>query len=453
MSNIAKSSKIQLVIAVSIYIITGILQPIVIDYLRLSSLLGHKFLLLPTLANTIGMALCGLLVSSQEWSLFFKSISFQQRKSEAETLLPSSVKMTKASKRNEGHTSFNPSLRSMILCTALVDLISGMSLTFGILLTGGAIFVVFYNSCPAWTALFSRIILKKYLNWIQIASVASVCAGLILNVLGSQIQLSKEGTNPKEGGEDNDSNMKVHLVLIGSFVVLLGSLLHSLMFVISDLTMSMVSYDDMYVISRDNSNVSFRNAEEKKKQKSDLVLTGEIWSCCLGSLETCFMVLWVVIGIILFGFSEKVPGKEEANVDTKVDIDSSSHSIYISVLLGFGGLVLIDAIHATAFFKLLKNVGATTSALLKGVQCLVVMALSALFYCPTEPSQCLTGMKILSALLVLVGVTGYGAGSIFKPNATSKRHLANKKAKHSDGKHDFESISSVNVTTCETNPK
>jgi len=432
MSIAAKSSKIQLAIAVSIYIITGILQPIVIDYLRLSSLLGHKFLLLPTLANTIGMALCGLLVSAQEWSLFFKRISLQRCKSEAETLLPSSVTLTKTSKRNEGHKSSNPSLRSMILCTALVDLISGMSLTFGILLTGGAIFVVFYNSCPAWTALFSRIILKKYLNWIQIASVASVCAGLILNVLGSQSQLSKEGTNPNEGGEDNDSSMKVHLVLIGSFIVLLGSLLHSLMFVISDLTMSM------------------------KKQKSDLVLTGEIWSCCLGSLETCFMVLWVVIGIILFGFSEKVQDsfhKEKANVDTKVDIDSPSHSIYISVLLGFGGLVLIDAIHATAFFKLLKNVGATTSALLKGVQCLVVMVLSALFYCPTEPSQCLTGMKILSALLVLVGVTGYGAGSIFKPNATYKRHPANKKAKKSDGKHDFELISSLNETNCETNSK
>eukprot|EP00547_Thalassionema_nitzschioides_P013384 CAMPEP_0194262430 /NCGR_PEP_ID=MMETSP0158-20130606/46543_1 /TAXON_ID=33649 /ORGANISM="Thalassionema nitzschioides, Strain L26-B" /LENGTH=143 /DNA_ID=CAMNT_0039002587 /DNA_START=826 /DNA_END=1254 /DNA_ORIENTATION=- len=118
---------------------------------------------------------------------------------------------------------------------------------------------------------------------------------------------------------------------------------------------------------------------------------------------------------MIYGFFDEksdVPHVEELDVDAKVGYGfPPSKSIHLSVLLGFSGLVLIDTVHAASFFTLLKSVGAVTSALLKGVQCLVVMALSALFYCPTEPSQCLTGMKIFSALLVLTGVAGYGAGS------------------------------------------
>ena len=68
-------------------------------------------------------------------------------------------------------------------------------------------------------------------------------------------------------------------------------------------------------------------------------------------------------------------------------------------------------LHAGAFFTLLKNIGAVASALLKGVQAIVVIALSAIFYCPTEESQCLTTMKAISAMTVMSGVVGYGIGS------------------------------------------
>ena len=72
---------------------------------------------------------------------------------------------------------------------------------------------------------------------------------------------------------------------------------------------------------------------------------------------------------------------------------------------------MIDLLHAGAFFTLLKNIGAVASALLKGVQAIVVIALSAIFYCPTEESQCLTTTKAISAMTVMSGVVGYGIGS------------------------------------------
>jgi len=374
----ASTTKSQLILGFTVYILTGILQPIVIDYLRLSSLLGHKFLLLPTFANAIGMTICGFLVSSKKWAVFF-SVLRRQRQHDEEETIPLSLTTTQQPENiiTTRNISRNlPSLKQMILVTAFVDLISGMFLTLGILLTGGAIFVVLYNSCPVWTALISRVFLKKYLNWIQMTGILLVCVALILNVLGSQLQLTTSSDSEGGGGSGATKTFKPHLVVVGSIIVLVGSLLHSLMFVLSDFSMSMV------------------------RNQTESFMTGEMWACCIGSLEACFMIVWVSIGILLFGFNEH---------STAEDVSSTFSNFWAS-LIGLGWLILIDTIHAAAFFTLLQNVGAVASALMKGVQCLVVIVFSALFYCPTEKSQCLTGSKIFSAILVLMGVLGYGIG-------------------------------------------
>ena len=120
-----------------------------------------------------------------------------------------------------------------------------------------------------------------------------------------------------------------------------------------------------------------------------------------------FMTLWVVIGIALYGFDDRDDGNQEsASADLNVNTAPLPKAI-----LGFLSLVVIDLLHAGAFFTLLKNIGAVASALLKGVQAIVVIALSAIFYCPTEESQCLTTMKAISAMTVMSGVVGYGIGS------------------------------------------
>jgi hypothetical protein len=82
-----------------------------------------------------------------------------------------------------------------------------------------------------------------------------------------------------------------------------------------------------------------------------------------------------------------------------------------SVLTGFLGLVLVDAVHASAFFTLLQNMGTVALALLKGIQAVVVVGLAAVLYCPTEEAECLTWIKSASAVIVVSGVLGYGIGS------------------------------------------
>jgi len=300
----------------------------------------------------------------------------------------------------------------MVFLTAFVDLVSGMCLTFGLLLTGGAIFVILYNSCPAWTAIISRFLLGKKLTVLQVGGVILVCIGLVTNVFGSQLQLASSNEQGTRGENDvvgTGSNIDAteeeknasYLIIVGSVIVLLGSLLHSLMFVLSDMSMSSLhQYDEVSTSCIGGmAPVHLDDDDKNKKDAHASSVTGEVWSCCLGSLETVFMAMWVTMGISMYGFNSDEKTADEESIPWQ------------KAAFGFCALVVIDAVHSGAFFTLLKNIGAVASALLKGIQMIVVVALSAILYCPTEKSQCLTWIKAISAIIVLSGVMGYGLGN------------------------------------------
>ncbi len=433
-----------------IYISTGIAQPLLIDTLRMNSLLGHKYLLLPTLANTTGMALCGLLASKSQWNNLRLLL---RRKSNSNTY---------------GGNSSN-SLRRMILITSVVDLLSGMCLTFGILLTGGAIFVVLYNSCPAWTAILSKLLLGKKMTLLQFVGVILVCIGLVANVLGTKVQIDNDNgngdysdrngadshnhiirsmattpaTNDEDRMDDTTSFLYEYGVLFGSIIVLLGSLLHSLMFVLSDISLRSIKnnnndYDRDYnhnslspskAIKMDDLSSSSNNVKDSTTMTPAISTTattvsGEIWSCCLGTIEATFMTLWVLIGILTTGFND------DSRLEETIMDQSNKHSTndvdIVAIIGGFLLLVIVDTAHAAAFFTLLKNIGAVASALLKGVQTVIVIALSAVFFCPSEQSQCLNTVKVCSACLVLTGVFCYGIGGR-DSSAASPDDMRNKK--------------------------
>lgn len=386
-----------------IYVITGVLQPILIDFLRIRNRIGRPELLLPTFANTAGMALVGLRVPYSQWvdfiwtSLFplntMQRLEPQKKQSLNEKQDENmSVRMTHSVL---GHgRDFSSVVFRRVIITAIVDLASGMCLTWGLLMTGGSIFVILYNSCPAWTALLSRFLLHKKLSTYQIVGVCFVCIGLISNVWStSTSNLSSSATT----------------IVVGSIVVLIGSLLHSFMFVLSDLSLRGHGQTSTSVIS------PFLTKLMGSTSKDDqaTTITAEIWSSCLGTLEASFMLLWVVIGTICFGFqpdTETVTG----------DYDASSDNVTLDVFYGFGLLLLVDAIHAASFFGLLSSIGAVASALLKGVQVVVVVTLSAMLYCQNtisdmtvsdESQQCLTLSKSISVFFVLLGLMCYGLSS------------------------------------------
>jgi len=307
---------------------------------RIQSCMGRTSLLLPTLANTLGMASCGVLGTGNGWSLL-KS-------------------------RYRGDKSF----RTGLFLTATVDLVSGMMLSGGIFLTGGAVFVVLYNSCPVWTALLSKYALGRPLSSGQSVGVCLVCMGLIANVLANS------RTHSADVGK---------VVSFGSVIVLAGCVLHSAFFVLSDKFLRGAGHN--------NCHGNEEYVDTKSNSGGGITIQAPIWSCCLGSMEAGFMTLFVFAQIHFRGFREEQ--------------DSSASCSASTFSKGFVALFLLDAVHAAAFFLLLKQIGAVGSALLKGAQAVVVVILSAIFFCSKEESQCLTSAKAGSIVLVLSGTIWY----------------------------------------------
>lgn len=333
---------------VVLYVVTGILQPVLIDSLRMRSCLGRKVLLLPTLANVLGMACCGALATAADRTALVARL------------------------RADG------ALRRSLLLTAAVDLLSGMLLTSGILLTGGAVFVVLYNSCPAWTALLSWRFLDRPLSSRQAGGVVVVCLGLMANVLGTSEQLRGGG-----GGGDDAAT-----VAAGSFVVLLGCVLHSAFFVLSERSLRGHRAEG-------GGGAATTSCGHHGNDGEATAVPPPLWSGCLGTMETAFMSMWVLSGMCTGGF------RDPASASSCAPSEFSE---------GFSLLLLVDAVHAAAFFLLLKQIGAVGSALLKGLQAVAVVLLSASFFCSREAAQCLTVAKGFSIVLVISGTLLYAVG-------------------------------------------
>lgn len=211
----------------------------------------------------------------------------------------------------------------------------------------------------------------------------------------------------KGGSTESNKNIIQSLgVMAGCVFVLLGSLLHSLMFVLSDFSMNNLHLNYEEVSLGKKETISIDISYKQTKGAVDNSIPGEIWSCCLGSIESCFMIAWVMIGVGIHGFTDKGDSDSSEVTDEK-----SFRGYHASSLVGILGLIFIDAVHASTFFSLLQNMGAVAAALLKGVQAVAVIGLSALLYCPTEETECLTWRKTMSAILVVTGVVGYGFGS------------------------------------------
>jgi len=144
-----------------------------------------------------------------------------------------------------------------------------------------------------------------------------------------------------------------------------------------------------------------------------------IWSCCLGSIEVCFMFCWVTINTLIFGFFESKTEEMVENIAIE------------KIMCELSLLVLVNLAHAASFFKIVEQIGALGSALLKGVQAVTVVAIGALIFCRNEKSQCLNTTKALSASLVIFGTIGYAAGGNEHSNGLADTAASTRKSAES----------------------
>lgn len=237
----------------------------------------------------------------------------------------------------------------------------------GLISAGSGVFIVIYSSCTAFTAIFSRVFLHRKLRGLQWLAIALVCAGLATSYFG---------VSHAPGAETASSSMRT---LFGVFFSLLGSFLHSAVFVLTDAFLS-------------------SNTHTKS------------WQLCsyVGRTEVAGLLLWNACG---YAYASTHGGSWFHLSDAAWSADA----VPVTLCL-FGALWAVNCLHAACFFDLIGAIGSVSAAVLKGVQTVSVYALSALLFCQYQQSQCFTPVKALSMVIVVVGTSLY---SLSKPKAAA----------------------------------
>lgn len=299
-----------------LYIGTALLQPTLTDKIRYSGGAGHVGwppTLLATLSNTLAMTSLITIASGRLSNVL---------------------------------CSDRATLRRVLIATAF-DFISGCSLTTGLLMVGGATFVVIYSSTTVWTALWARCWGEKLTSgrW---TGVLLISGGMILSASGSLTDAVAAG----------DAAATTTIVL-GCGALVVGTMLHAAMFVYSE------------------------NAI--KKAGIDLLLL----CSSMGTLEASVLGAW--------------------NLSL---LASQGPSLYQSTDVANSASLQQLLLHAWAFFNMLEKVGAVSSAVMKGLQLVLVFAFSVVYFCQFQSTQCFTVQKASGVAVVAAGLLVYAYSTV-----------------------------------------
>ena len=236
----------------------------------------------------------------------------------------------------------------------------------GASLAGPTIFAIIYSSVTIWTAVFSQLILGRTMYFKQWLCVILVFSGLGITA-----------TNSVNTGKN---------VLTGSLLVIVGSAMHGMTYVLSEGIMTV------------------------GQEKLSVIQNNFVQSTFNGSL----LLLWQFLYTIPH-FDDAVWGPMQ---------DSNTSVLYASVLLGgFGALSII---HSLTHFHTLKHYpgGATSAGVMKGLQAVLVFVCTNFLYCNKlgGPEMCFSDAKFVALVTVCGGVLGY-------VHTTQKRFSKNLTAK------------------------
>ena len=389
------SSKWLLYLSFLVYTTSGWATPLFMDALRLSSPSGSDASALPNLkpmlCNTGGMALAWFL--STGCNPFSSALVQRLRR------LPWSAPLWRR------------------LCTiAAVDFFSGFLLFQGQLSIGSNLYVVLYASCTLWTALLSRWLLRRPLSNSHWVAIVTITLGLAADAYLSH--------SDKHGGRSNTRT--------GVALVLLGSLLHSLMFVQAEALSSGLPVVGMVLADP----AAAAEKAKKKKTESQLLLddadaaapslpssSSSSSAAAVSSIDVCgFMGCTEVLVLLFYYASLATISAATAPAATSFSPSSTAAPVVAAARLEFESYLVLaatNALHAAAFFSILDSLGAVASGVLKGVQMLVVFIASDLLFCAADRSECVTAKKSACVAVVFAGLVLYGWSGGTKPHRGS----------------------------------
>ena len=241
-------------------------------------------------------------------------------------------------------------------------------------MSGPTIFAIIYSSVTIWTAVFSRVLLGRVLNRWQWTTVLVVFIGLAITATDANRSSSKD-----DGGEKDDE------VFWGSCLVLVGSVMHGLTYVMSEAVMT-VGSEPLTILQNNAIQATVASA--------------------------CFLVWQAVYTLPRFGESVRAPVKAAG----------TSVRGAAALLVGFGGS---NVVHALTFFRTLRSFpgGATSAGVMKGLQAVLVFACTNLLYCGRigGPEMCFSASKLVSLVTVCGGVLGYGCATNTTDSTSRKK--------------------------------
>lgn len=237
------------------------------------------------------------------------------------------------------------------LVIACCDLVSQTINYTGSSMAGPTLFSIIYSSVAIWTAIFSRILLHRRLTVQQWCGVVIVFSGLALTGFDSVSMGSQVWT--------------------GSLFVVLGSMLNSFTYVLSESIM---------------------------KGKEQLPV--QVNCAIQASVGFIVLLLWQIV---------YTRPRYEALIHAPIAQAHTTTLQAASILLSFA---VANLIHYMAFFYTLKHVsgGATSAGVMKALQSVLVFAFTSLAYCGRlgGNEMCFSSTKLASLVVVVGGIILFG---------------------------------------------
>ena len=314
---------------------------------------------------------------------------------------PASVGLTLRRRRHASATEgskheerYWPSIPTILRAASIAVLdVFAQSLNYtGNNLSGPTIFAVIYSSVTIWAAVYSRCFLGRDMNCIQWIGVALVFVGLALTAFHSVTIGSS--------------------VFLGACLVVIGSSLHALVYVIRyELLDTNVMFSNKNYCEASN---PLKNVFSislilflKIKCSEKLMTTGEEKisvraNCAVQGFVAlfCFSV-WELV-YTLPRFEELIASPVKAAGSTWID------ATLVLIFIGMANLI-----HGLSFFVTLKNFpgGSVSAGVMKGLQAVLVFVFTSLVFCGssgTGEEMCFDTLKLISLVVVLGGIFIYG---------------------------------------------
>eukprot|EP00920_Eleutheroschizon_duboscqi_P005235 GHVT01012050.1.p1 GENE.GHVT01012050.1~~GHVT01012050.1.p1 ORF type:complete len:279 (+),score=-4.19 GHVT01012050.1:202-1038(+) len=219
--------------------------------------------------------------------------------------------------------------------------------TVGLVFAGSAVYMMGTSTSVIWSALISCVVFNRHLSWSKFASIWLVVFGLGMRAFRIRLEW-----------HDHE--------FLGIILIAVAAVLHG----------------GSYVY-----NEKFMNGSD--------AIEGPNLVCMTGIISSVLLTIWTMVWT--------VPQYESLFLEP---IARQGGSLTI-VVLCWAALLVCAIIRSATLWFLLKNAGAVTTGMLKGIRAAIVFVCSHFFFCHLQESQCLSPLKATSAIVCVAGVLLY----------------------------------------------